>query len=227
MRNRALSITHMAVFCDPVGLTEELNVASAKSSLNTQTDTDKASENGILNACLIAIGKSRDKEAFIKLFEHYAPRIKSYFIKGGTNFELADELVQETMLAIWNKAHTFDPAQANAGTWIFTIARNKRIDNLRKYSRPLPDPNDPAFVQSSENRPEDVLELSQNSDVLSGALSELPEEQSELLLKSFYEDKSHQDIADETGLPLGTVKSRIRLALNRLRKSIMNRGDYL
>ena len=169
------------------------------------------------SAMICAIAKNKDKDAFIKLFEHFAPRIKSFLMKGGALPEQADELAQETMLTLWNKAESYKPEQAAASTWIFTIARNKRIDALRKTKRHDIDPADPMILEDTNPSPRANALYSEEVDVLGEALETLPEEQAELIRMSFFDDKSHAAIAEETGIPLGTVKSRIRLALERLR----------
>ncbi|MEM7650741.1 MAG: sigma-70 family RNA polymerase sigma factor [Pseudomonadota bacterium] len=167
---------------------------------------------------LHALGQEKNKEAFIALFDHFAPRVKSFLMKGGASPEAADELAQETMLTVWNKADKYDPKQAAASTWIFTIARNKRIDALRKTKRHDPNPSDPLLLEDDAPSPRDNAIQKQDTSVIADALEKLPEEQADLIRKSFFEDKSHAVIAEETGIPLGTVKSRIRLALERLRK---------
>lgn len=174
-------------------------------------------------ALLRAVAEHRNKESFVQLFEHYAPRVKSYLMKGGTSEDVADELAQETMLTVWNRAPSYDPAQASVSTWIFTIARNKKIDSLRKTGRFEVAPADPEAMESPSS-PHAETQALQETEALAAALKELPEEQAMLLHKSFFEDKSHADIAKETGLALGTVKSRIRLALERLRKNQAVRG---
>jgi RNA polymerase sigma-70 factor (ECF subfamily) len=165
------------------------------------------------------IGNHRDREAFIELFEYFAPRIKSYLLKGGMAYERADDVTQDVMLNIWQKAHSYDRRKAAASTWIFTIARNKRIDVLRKAARPEPDPNDPLMTPSGfqGDKPEQALAVHQNIEKLMDAIDTLPEEQAGLLRTSFFEDKTHIQIAEDTGIPLGTVKSRIRLAIEKLR----------
>jgi RNA polymerase sigma-70 factor (ECF subfamily) len=139
-------------------------------------------------------------------------------MKNGTPAEQAEELMQETMLTLWTRAGSYDPAMARAGTWIFTIARNKKIDAYRKASRVEYDHNDPAYVPDAESQSLDdiIIQKSQASHI-AAALDGLPPEQAGLLKKSFFEEKTHIEIASETGLPLGTVKSRIRLGLERLR----------
>lgn len=165
---------------------------------------------------LLAVARNQDKQAFADLFEYFAPRIKSFLMRGGAAPDAADELAQETMLAVWQRAATYDPAKASASTWIFTIARNKRIDALRKI-RPEMDPADPLLVEDDAPGANELLAQAQETDMMSEAIKALPSEQADLLYKSFFEDKTHADIARETKLPLGTVKSRIRIALDKLR----------
>lgn len=171
------------------------------------------------------IGNERDREAFIELFEYFAPRIKSYLVKGGMNYERADDVAQDVMLSIWQKAHSYDRRQAAASTWIFTIARNKRIDVLRKAARPEPDPHDPLMMPAGArgDKPEEAMAASQDINQLMRAIEILPEDQASLLRKSFFEDKTHVEIAEDTGIALGTVKSRIRLAIEKLRHSLEER----
>jgi RNA polymerase sigma-70 factor (ECF subfamily) len=166
---------------------------------------------------LHAVGKNQDRAAFIELFEHFAPRIKSFLMKAGADAETADELAQETMLTIWNKAGSYNPAHAAPATWIFTIARNKRIDALRGSGRARFVDADDYELQDQAPNAREELSAAEETDILAAAMEKLPADQAELVKKSFFEDKSHADIALETGLPLGTVKSRIRLALERLR----------
>ncbi|MFP4312992.1 MAG: sigma-70 family RNA polymerase sigma factor [Alphaproteobacteria bacterium] len=169
-------------------------------------------------AILCDIGKNRDKQSFVTLFEYFAPRIKSFLIKGGADEHTADELAQETMLNIWDKAKSYDPQKAAASTWIFTIARNKRIDALRKSKGYYVDLDDLPILEDDESpSPVQNLYTTQQMSRISKALDSLPEEQASLIRKSFFEDKSHQELAEETGIPLGTIKSRIRLGLERLR----------
>lgn len=175
---------------------------------------------GHFAALLEAVAGDRDRSAFAEIYDHFAPRLKGYLRRRGSDAGQADELVQEVMLTVWRKAGLYDRAQANVSTWIFTIARNRRIDALRRERRPDFDPTDPAFVSDGEPSPDDALAASQDSAMLRRAIAEIPDEQGDLLRMAFYDDKSHNTIADELGLPLGTVKSRIRLALAKLRRSI-------
>lgn len=166
------------------------------------------------------LAEKRDRAAFADLFDHFAPRVKAYLMRSGSNAEAAEELMQEAMLTVWRRAESFDASQASVATWVFTIARNKRIDVYRRNSRPDVDMNDPALVPDPEQQPDDALADQQESGVLRRAMAELPDEQAEMLRMAFYEDKAHSEIAEETGLPLGTVKSRLRLAIGRMRKMV-------
>lgn len=175
-----------------------------------------------------------DRNAFQQLFAHFSPLIKAFANKQagasrGENF--SEEIVQETMIKVWQKAASFNVEKANASTWIFTIARNTRIDLLRKNARHFQnkatsDQYEDAFDVDDiwiENENEDVfnqLAKQRNSEMLHESMKALPEEQSLILRKVYLEDKSHSEIAEELELPLGTVKSRVRLALNKLSLSV-------
>lgn len=161
------------------------------------------------------IRHEQDTDAFAEVFAHFAPRVKAFLMKSGADQTLAEECTQEVMATLWQKAHLFDPARASVATWIFTIARNRRIDALRKQKRP--EPEDLTWGPEAEPDQEDVLNLQQESEQLGAAMAGLPPKQRELIEKAYFHDLSHSEIAAETGLPLGTIKSRIRLALERLR----------
>ena len=167
---------------------------------------------------MLMVSTSQDRSAFKQLFNHFAPRIKSFLMKAGADPTMAEECSQEAMATVWNKAKLFDPARASASTWIFTIARNKRIDAIRKIRRPEPD--ELTWPDGMEDTQEDALELKQQSEILADAIQNLPEKQRQLVEKAFFKELSHSEIALETGLPLGTIKSRIRLALERLRHAM-------
>ena len=169
---------------------------------------------------LLRVGSDRDRSAFKKLYEHFTPRLKSFLLRIGSDMSAAEEICQESMIMVWRRAETFNPDSAGASTWIFTIARNKRIDKLRKDNRPLPDLNDPSFFQIPVDKSDDILQRVEEEKKIKNALKNLPPEQAKLILSAYYEEKSHRKIADETNLPLGTVKSRIRLAINRLRTQL-------
>ncbi len=172
-----------------------------------------------------AVARTRDRAAFAHLFEHYAPRIKAYFLRLTVSGAEADELVQEAMLAVWRRAETYDRRQSSVATWIFTIARNKRIDALRRNRRPDLDLNAPGLVPEPEPGAFQQLEARETAARLKAAVAGLPDEQRELLDLAFFQDISHRDIARSRGLPLGTVKSRLRLALARLRQAVAEGED--
>ena len=164
------------------------------------------------------VRRKKSIEAFERLFNHFAPKVKGFLLKSGTDNAMAEECVQEVMATVWNKAHLFDPTRASAATWIFTIARNKKIDALRKQKRP--EPEDLGWGPEHEPDQEDVVALQQETERLGQAIANLPMKQRQLLERAYFNDMSHSEIAAATGLPLGTIKSRIRLALDRLRHTM-------
>lgn len=173
-----------------------------------------------LSRLVVAVGESRDREAFAELFGYFAPRIKGYLLRQGASEAQAEELAQESMIMVWRRAVTFDPAKSGASTWIFTIARNKRIDALRREKRPDYDPDDPSLAPADPPSADRAVESTQQAARLARAIAELSQEQAELVRMAYFEDKAHGQIAAETELPLGTVKSRLRLALGHLRKAM-------
>lgn len=173
-----------------------------------------------LNALLLAVARDANRQAYVQLFHHFAPRLKSYLRRMGADSGQAEEIIQDVMVSVWRKAASFDPAVATAATWVFAIARNRRIDRLRRERRPEIDPDDPALVPDGEDPADQTLQAEQESERLHRAIRSLPPEQAELLMMAYFEDKPHSQIATERNLPLGTVKSRLRLALGRLRKAL-------
>ena len=165
------------------------------------------------------VDAKKDVSAFEELINHFAPRVKAFLMKSGADPQMAEECSQEVMATVWRKAHLFDPSRASASTWIFTIARNKKIDAIRKQNRPEPEQLYPD--QDYEPDQEAVVELQQETERLTSALGELPEKQRVLVEKAYLGELSHSEIAEITGLPLGTIKSRIRLALEKLRHAMM------
>ncbi len=167
-------------------------------------------------ALLEAIGAS-DKAAFAEFFGRYAGRVRGFLLKFGAKPADADELAQEVMVTVWRKATLFDAGRASAGTWLFTIARNRWLDLIRKQSRPEPDPNDPVFQPEPE--PDGVSRLAalEREAQLRAAVAELSPAQREVLIAGFFRGLSQSEIAEELQVPLGTVKSRTRLAFERLR----------
>ncbi|MCB1407318.1 MAG: sigma-70 family RNA polymerase sigma factor [Rhodobacteraceae bacterium] len=175
-------------------------------------------ENGRLVAQMLAIANQQDEAAFAALFAHFAPRIKGFLMKSGAPAAQAEDCAQDVMATVWRKAAMFDPTRANVSTWIFTIARNRRIDLLRRERRP--EPEDLPWGPEPERDQADAMVLQQETDRLGEALSALPREQRDLIEQAYFGDLSHGEIAQITGLPLGTIKSRIRLAITKLRQAM-------
>jgi RNA polymerase sigma-70 factor, ECF subfamily len=169
------------------------------------------------------VAHNKDRTAFKILFEYYAPRLKSYLL----NFKIADQkaedLAQEVMLTLWQKAEKFDPDKAKISTWLFRVARNKYIDQFRKQKYPEVNADDHVALMVAPEKTDQNLEEQQVSDRIQKAMKTLKEEQRKVIELSFYKELSHSQIAEETGLPLGTVKSKIRMAFQTLRKEL---GDY-
>ena len=176
------------------------------------------------NDLLLQVGAARDRAAFVRLFEYYAPRLKSWLLKNGASDSVAEEIVQNTFITVWEKAAKYDPDKAAASTWIFTVARNKRIDALRRERHVTFDSGLADLAQTAEEAPENYADKV-TVEKLGAAIEQLSSEQAEVLRMAFFEDKSHSAIAQETHLPLGTVKSRLRLALEKLRKSLKGNAE--
>ena len=167
-----------------------------------------------------AIASRQDRAAFANLFRHFVPRVKAFIMRGGTDAETAQEVSQEALIMVWRKAASFDRSRASAATWIYTIARNKRIDLLRRSARPI-DTEDWLVVHAPEEEDAGKSVLAgQTYTRVKELLEGLPNDQLVVIQKAFFEDKTHTVIADEMKLPLGTVKSRIRLTLRRLRQAL-------
>lgn len=173
-----------------------------------------------LAALVVDVAERRDRDAFARLFRHFAPRVKAYVMRLGTDPAAAEDLAQDVMLTVWRRAAQFDRTKASLSTWIFTIARNRRIDVLRRERRPELDPNDPALVREPEAPADEMIDTAERHQLLRQAVTTLPKEQAELLRVAYFEDQSHSKIAERFGLPLGTVKSRLRLALAKLRPAL-------
>ncbi len=167
---------------------------------------------------LVEATARRDRRAFAAVFNFYAPRVKAYLLRLNASNTLAEELTQEIMLTVWRKAEQFDRSQASASTWIFRIARNRRIDAARQANKPELDADDPALHPPEPLAPDDVLQAAERDGHVREVMAVLPEEQMALLRLAFFDGLSHRDIADRTGMPLGTVKSRLRLAFDKLRR---------
>ena len=191
---------------------------------NITMRTTKLSQNSCQNnndeffsSCMEDIANNQDKIAFSSIFKHFAPRLKSYFVKAGATENQAEEVIQEVMLAVWTKAASYDKNKSSVTTWIYTIARNKRIDKIRKEKRHYLLESDDGLEIPVPSTQEGEIMSWQISNKIKAFLDILPKEQSKLLKLSYFHEKTHSDIAKELKLPLGTVKSRIRLALSKMR----------
>jgi RNA polymerase sigma-70 factor (ECF subfamily) len=169
---------------------------------------------------LEAVAQDGDRQAFARLFDYFAPRLKTFMRKLGTEDCVAEELAQEAMLIVWRKAPSFNRTKASVGTWVFAIARNLRIDMLRHEKRPEIDLNDPSLVADPVPRADEIVASGQFQQQIIAAMATLPNEQAEVVTLSFYEDAPHSEIAARLRIPLGTVKSRLRLALQRIRTEL-------
>ncbi|MBS0562388.1 MAG: sigma-70 family RNA polymerase sigma factor [Proteobacteria bacterium] len=170
-------------------------------------------------AWIVAIARRQDRKAFAGLFAHFAPRVKTYLLRRGCDAARAEELAQEAMLSVWRKAALYDPSRATAAAWIFAIARNLWIDAVRR-SRLPPPALDPSDEPAPEPLADTLLVADDRARRLHAALQDLRPEQIEPLRLAFFEDRSHAEIEQLLGVPLGTVKSRLRLALSRLRAAL-------
>jgi RNA polymerase sigma-70 factor, ECF subfamily len=171
----------------------------------------------------------QDRVAFAGLYRFFAPRVKAFLLRSGLGSGVADELAQETLVTVWRKASSFDPSKASVSTWIYTIARNLRVDHLRRTREVLREPpeandesDDPGFQEADNAQPSLPDQLSDQlvHAKVRTAIEQLPHEQREVLRLSYYEDQPHAAIAKALDIPLGTVKSRMRLAVTRLRESL-------
>jgi RNA polymerase sigma-70 factor (ECF subfamily) len=173
-----------------------------------------------LNRLAQAVALSGDRQAFAALFKHFAPRVKTYLMRLGTSEGLAEELTQEAMVSVWRKASSFDAERASVSTWIFTIARNLRVDHFRRMGNRAVEAEEQDADETPDTlpQPDELLLINQRESGLRRAMERLPAEQARVLRLSFYEDQPHAQIARELGIPLGTVKSRVRLAVTHLRR---------
>ena len=176
-------------------------------------------KNPFINA-MKQIADHQDKSSFKMIFDYFGPRLKSFLMSSGAEESIAEEVVQETMCVVWTKADYYDPKMASPSTWIYTIARNKKIDILRKSRKAILENIDTAILPPIIPRLEEDIEHDQKFEVINQYLDELPKEQLALLRMNFIEEKSHGEIAEITKIPLGTIKSRIRLAMEKIRERI-------
>ena len=173
-------------------------------------------------ALMASVAQRRDRAAFAELFDYYSPRLNAYLLRLGADGATAEEITQETMVTLWRKAELFDPSKSSLATWLYRVARNRRIDVARRDRVDYVDPTEYALDIPDDQTPDadGQLDAQTREDVLRGAMEDLPEEQRALVRLAFFDSLSHSEIAMRTGLPLGTVKSRIRLAFSRLRRTL-------
>lgn len=175
----------------------------------------------LLAELVTAVAQRADRQAFAVLFKHFAPRIKSYLLRAGATHDQAEDLTQETMVTLWRKASLFDARHAGVSTWIFTIARNLRVDSLRRQGGLRTQLDDIETLEAMPDEapaPDEQLHTHRMEQGVRDALAHLPPEQAQVLRLSYYEDQPHAQIAQQLGIPLGTVKSRVRLAVAHLRR---------
>ena len=187
-------------------------------SADKRNDVEKPRLEAQFRALIGQVAENQDRQAFARLFDHFAPRLKSFMMRKNTSAELAEDLVQDAMIAVWNKARLYDPAKGSVTTWVFTIARNLRIDRIRRdVHMPLTELGD--YDEPSEApEGEELLGRKQEDGLVAKALLNIPEEQRQVLVLSFVDDLPQSEIAAKLAIPLGTVKSRMRLAYGHLRR---------
>ena len=195
------------------------NIAKTEMGPNTLKKTLDVSELN-LRAFLKDVGETQDRHAFSNLFKFFAPRLKSFFVKLGCTETQAEEIIQEVMIAVWTKANTYNSDKSSVSTWIYTIAKNKRIDKIRKERKHYTVESDESLEIPIPSRQEEEILASELSEKISNTLKFLPKEQSDLLKLSYFYEKTHTDIANDLNIPLGTVKSRIRLALSKMKNLV-------
>ncbi len=177
----------------------------------------------VFAAWVADVAERRDRDAFTRLFDYFAPRLKAYLMRLGTEAALSEEIVQDVMSTLWRKAQLFDPAKSSLSTWLYRIARNRRIDLARRQKGEL-DPEEPMLQPAEAPDLDRLMDVQQREEVVRAALTALPAEQLTLVRLAFFDGLSHSQISEATGLPLGTVKSRIRLAFTRLRRMLEAEG---
>jgi len=168
-----------------------------------------------LNELILRIAQHQDRQAFLELFDTIASRLKAYAMRCGASDVEAEEIVQESLLTVWRKAHQFNPQTASATTWLFTIVRNKRIDMARKgkYEQVL---SEDLYPEPTTVDLETDVERDLNGQIVRTLITALPDEQRQIVYMVYFEGKTHSEISNELDLPLGTIKSRLRLAMKKL-----------
>lgn len=183
-----------------------------------QKNQEKQRVEALFRTLIARVAQNRDRQAFAELFDHFAPRLKSFMMRKNASAELAEDLVQEAMIAVWTKAALYEPSKGSVTTWVFTIARNLRIDRIRRDvhmpTTELGDYDEPSEAPEGE----ELLGRKQEDGLVARALQSIPDEQRQILILSFVEEMPQSEIAAKLAIPLGTVKSRMRLAYGHLRR---------
>jgi RNA polymerase sigma-70 factor (ECF subfamily) len=184
-------------------------------------DADDQSFGAVSDGALMArVTQARDKAAFGEIFRRYAGKLRGFMAQGGAPIEEAEEAAQDVLMTVWRKAELYDPAKASLGAWIYAVARNRRTDLYRRRARPTPDPEDPLFQRDPDPPSETLLAESDRDRMVTQALASLSEDQAAVVRLAFYEGLSHGEVAERLGAPVGTVKSRLRLAFKKLREAL-------
>lgn len=201
-------------------VTAFLRPGSRQVAARPMRETENATSAADPAELIAAIALRKDRRAFAMLFEQYAGRVKGWNMRMGASPEFAEDIVQETMLAVWRKAETYDSTRASASAWLFAIARNQRIDRLRRDKRARDNLMHEMELPDEPEQPDDLVDAAERGARVRDALAGLPDEQARVVQLSFFEGHAHAEIAERLGIPLGTVKSRLRLAMTRLRSAL-------
>ena len=199
--------------CSPLGKRNETEIVRKGQPISIATS-------GGLETLAVRVAEDRDRKAFQQLFAHFAPRIKSFILKQKVSDEVAEDLTQEVMVTIWQKAHLYNPKKARLSTWIFRIARNKFIDKVRRQRYIEVDVDDHIQSMEADEKTDTPVIQKQDQHRILNALKLLKPDLQQVIQLAFYRELSHSQIAEETGLPLGTVKSRLRIAFQKLRTEL-------
>lgn len=192
---------------------------SASPDTSASLAKSRLSENKTSEQLILEVGRG-DRDAFRVLFERVTPRVKGYLMRMGASESQAEEITQDVMVAVWRRAGTYESERAAATTWIYQIARNRRIDLWRREHRLTLDPYEPLLQGSEPEQPYQLLDAAQEAASVRDAITQLPDELSLLLRMAYFDGLTHQEIAQATGLPLGTAKSRIRKATKIVRNTL-------
>lgn len=222
------AITRDMTLQPPESEKSDIKSATTKSAIKSSTKSTTKE----WNEHLVTLGAHQDRKAFKALFDHFSPLLKNYFIgkyPTQSSYQMIEELIQEVMIKVWQKASSYDPSKAAASTWIFTLARNTRIDMLRrqnKYANTTSIETEEIWEDTTENGPYTFLTQKRDESLIKQKLLALPDEQQIVIRKVYMEAKSHTEVATELQLPLGTVKSRVRLAQKKLQAMLQDTKQH-